>query len=286
MKKTASLLFLLFATITQLFSQAPKSSLLWAISGNDLQKPSYIFGTFHIMCKEDFSISPILKSKLRATKQFYGELKMDDPSMQQQLALKMAMKGQTMQSLLDAKEYKEVSDSFQRITGLPFMLFNNFKPFMTLSVLTIKSISCSDIVQPETEFVSLAKENKLPILGLETIDDEMHAIDKQPLDSQVNSLKQMILNFDSIKTETKKMIAVYNKRNIDSIYRFASGSGMDGNFERDFVITRNKNWMPVIKKAMKEKETFFAVGAGHLGGKEGLLNLLRTQGYKVTPVKF
>jgi uncharacterized protein YbaP (TraB family) len=56
--------------------------------------------------------------------------------------------------------------------------------------------------------------------------------------------------------------------------------------EKDLVITRNKNWMPLIKKAIAAKPTFFAVGAGHLGGKTGVINLLRTQGYKVTPVKF
>jgi uncharacterized protein YbaP (TraB family) len=88
MKRISSLFFLGFLGFSQLFAQAPKSSLLWKISGNGLQAPSYIFGTSHIMCKEDFTITPILKSSLRSTKQFYGELKMDDPTMQMQMMKK------------------------------------------------------------------------------------------------------------------------------------------------------------------------------------------------------
>ncbi len=286
MKRIAPLFFLLFTGISQLFAQAPKSSLLWEISGNGLANPSYIFGTFHIMCKADFSISDVLANKIRSSKQFYGELKMDDPTIQQQMAMKMMMKDQTIQSLMNKEDYRLVSDSFQKIVGMPFSLFNNFKPFMSLSLIAINSVSCEEKVQPETEFVKLATENKLPILGLETIDDELNAIDKQPLDSQVNSLKQMVLNFDSTKTAMKQMIAVYKGRNIDSIYQFISRSGDGGEFEKDLVTDRNKNWVLVIKKAMTEKASFFAVGAGHLGGQDGLLNLLRKQGYRVTPVKF
>jgi uncharacterized protein YbaP (TraB family) len=288
MKRIASLFFLVFLAVSQLFAQAPKSSLLWEISGNSLQKPSYIFGTMHLMCKEDFAISEILLNKFKSTQQLYCEVKIDEPGLQQQFALKMTLKDKTMQSFFTDADYKQVSDSFQKITGIPFAMFNKFKPFMTMGILTLKILPCTNKIQPETEFIQLAKANKLPLYGLETIDDEIMAIDKQPLDSQVNGLKQMLLHFDSIKTGMEKMIATYKRRNIDSLYSFITESSQKegNNFEKDIVITRNKNWMPVIAAAIKQKATFFAVGAGHMGGNEGILNLLRTQGYKVTPVKF
>ena len=54
-------------------------------------------------------------------------------------------------------------------------------------------------------------------------------------------------------------------------------NGADGDFEQELLIKRNLNWIPVITKAINQKSSFFAVGAGHLGGETGLLNLLKKE---------
>ena len=286
MKNTFCLLLLLLVSGYATNAQTGKTSLLWEINGNGLQQPSYIFGSFHIMCKADFQISTILAGKIRASKQFFGELDMSDPTLQQQMTTKMMLQGQTLQSLMGESEYTKVSAQFQQIAGLPLAMFNNFKPFMPLSVLVINSIPCKEKIQPETEFVNLAKKYQIPIRGLETVDEEINAIDKEPLDSQINSLKQSVLNFDSVKTVMLKMQAVYNLRNTDSLYSFMKSEGTGGDFETELLVKRNLKWIPVIKKAMAAKASFFVVGAGHLGGPEGVIRLLRKQGYKVTPVMY
>lgn len=287
MKKLITFLLLLTAGATQLFAQAPKSSLLWEISGNGLKTPSYLFGTFHIMCQSDFVISDALKNKIKNAKQFYGELKMDDfAGMQMEMAMKMIMKDKTIESMMTPAEFKQVSSSFQKITGMPFSLFNSMKPFMSQSLLAVKMIDCKEQIQPETEFAKIAGDQKIPIFGLEKMDDQLSAIDKIPLDSQVRDLKRMLLNFDSARRDMYKMIAVYKKRNIDSVYGFIAKDMSGSSFEKDLIIQRNKNWMPGITKAIADKQTFFAVGAGHLGGTNGLIRLLRKQGYKLTPVTY
>lgn len=263
------------------------SSLLWKISGKGLKEPSYIFGTFHMMCKSDFSITPILEETVRSTQQFYGELDMDDPTLQVTLMSNMRLKETSLQRLLGDEQFKIVSDSFHNITGMSLQMFNQFSPFMSLSLLTISSFTCQDRIQPETEFVNIAKKNALPILGLETVQDQVNAINSQPLDSQVVSLKKTILNYDSVKQVMNKMIAVYKENNIDRLYQFLQdNSDGNDNFERDMLVTRNVKWIPVIEKAIQEKPSFFAVGAGHLGGKQGVLNLLKEQGYTLTPVLY
>lgn len=287
MKKTVAFLFVLAAGISTLFAQAPRSSVLWEVSGKGLKAPSYVFGTIHMACKADFTISESLKNRIKNTKQFYGELKMDDlASMQMEMAKKMIMKDRTIESMVGAEDYKKMSEAFQNIVGMPFGLFNNFKPFMSMSMVSLKMITCNDNIQPETEFAKIAGDHKIPVLGLETVEDEMNAIDKTPLDSQVNDLKNILLNFDSSKLEMKKLIDLYKKRNIDHIYAYISSSMNGGSIEKNLIITRNRNWLPVIVKAMQAKPSFFAVGAGHLGGENGVLNLLRKQGYKLTPVTF
>ena len=62
-------------------------------------------------------------------------------------------------------------------------------------------------------------------------------------------------------------------------------TSMDADFENDLLVTRNQNWIPKIQQITKEKPTFFAVGAGHLGGKKGVIALLRDAGFTVKAVK-
>jgi uncharacterized protein YbaP (TraB family) len=269
------------------FAQKPASSLLWEIRGKGISQPSYLFGTFHLICKSDFQVSEALKSRLAATKQFYGELAMGDPNkIAMELGMKMLMPDHTLQSLLPAGEYEIVEKKFLEITGMPLALFNQFKPFMALSVVTQNSISCTDKIQPETEFVELAKANQLPILGLETLEDEINAINIEPIDSQITALKKIVTNFDSTKTVMAQLVNVYKQRNVDSLYRFMKEAGTDSDFEKELLSKRNHKWIPVIEKAIAEKPSFFAVGAGHLGGPEGVINLLRQRGYEVLPVMY
>ena len=282
-----SLLYLaLLVPFTGTAQKQPASSLLWKISGNGLKAPSYIFGTFHIMCKSDFTVSPKLEEKIRNVKQFYGELDMDDPGLQLSLMSKMRLQETSLSRLLGETDYKAVSDSFQQITGMSLQLFNQFSPFIPLSLLTINSIRCADKVQPETEFVKIAKDNQLPILGLETIDDQINAINQQPLDSQILAFKKTVLKYDSVQQMMMKMIDVYKQNNTDKIYRFVIDNGNTDDFETAMLITRNKNWIPVIKKAVAVNPSFFAVGAAHLGGKQGVIALLKKEGYTLTPVLY
>lgn len=286
MKKIFFLSAWILCSIQQLPAQDGPSSLLWEISGNGLSEPSYLFGTFHIMCRHDFRISDTLENRIKEVKQFFGELKLDDPALQTKLVSRLMMTGKTLQTMIPEAEYPLISKKFQEITGMPLLMLNNFKPFMSISLLALNSVSCKETVQPETEFVKLAEKYGIPVMGLETVDDQLTAIDQEPLDSQINSLKKTVLNFDSVKNVMNEMIAVYKLRNIDSLYRYMMQSGMSDDFQASLLDKRNQNWIPVIEASIKKEPSFFAVGAGHLGGREGVINLLRQKGYQLKPVMY
>ncbi len=287
MKRLIIILLIAITGIPKLGAQQKESSsLLWEISGNALSKPSYLFGTFHLMCATDFSIGKVLNEKLNSAEQFYGELDMSKPNWQNEMAMSLIMKDQTIEGLMGKMDFEKANKKFKEITGMDLNLLNNAKPFMSLSLLTLNSIPCSDKIQPETMFINIVNQRKTPVFGLETISDQMNAIDTQPLDSQINSLKKMIFNFDSVKTEMRKLIDVYQLKNVDSIYNYMKQNGADGEFEQELLIKRNQKWIPVITKAINQKSSFFAVGAGHLGGETGVLNLLKKEGYHLKAINY
>jgi len=271
---------------TSIIAQPSSSntSLLYQISVKGLDKPSYIFGTFHIMCPEDFTISPVLAQALTSTQQFYGELDMSNPNLQSQL-MNGLMSDKTLQAHYGDSLFSILNQQYQKITGIPLATLNTFQPFLSMSLLMINTPACATKVQPETELVKLAQANKLSIDGLETVEDQLKAIQYQTLELQYKQLQESIEKYDSVKTVFEQMTTVYKQRNIDVLYNFMKEKESDAVFETEMLTKRNQKWIPEMIKAMR-KPSFFAVGAAHLGGENGVLSLLRAQGFTVTPVSF
>ena len=187
---------------------------------------------------------------------------------------------------MDSSSFKKFDEEFKKITGISAIQLNHYKPFFLLSLLTLKAIPCGNFVQPESELMQIAKKNGKQISGLETIDEQMNAIDAEPLDAQITSLQKMVLNFDSTKTMMKEMIEVYKKNDAELLYNYVQKQGTDGLNEEVLLVDRNKNWIPKLKKIMSEKSSFIAVGGAHLGGKTGILALLSANGYSIKSVKY
>lgn len=285
-KRIGYCLALLLACYTGDAQPAKSSSLLWEIRGNGIERPSYIFGTFHLMCKGDFAVTGKLGDRISAASRFYGELKMDDPGMQMKMMKLMLMPERSVKSMIADSDYARVNTKFTSITGMPFTLVDHMKPFLAVSLLALKSTPCEDVVQPETEMMNYATEKKLPVFGLETVEEQLAAIDREPVDSQVADLVRTVLNFDSVKNASVQLLNVYKKRNIDTLYSFMKKTGISEDMELALLNERNRKWIPLIEKAMHEQPCFFAVGAGHLGGPEGVISLLRKRGYTVRPIPY
>lgn len=265
--------------------QSNNSSLLWEIRGNGLKSPSYIFGTFHILCPTDFSVSPTLSQTLKQTKQLYLEIDLSKPSVQLELMSMMRLNGTSLDKEI-GDDFDGISSKFKDITGTPLAAFKQFKPFMGLSLLTLATVPCKEKIQPETLLMTLAKEANMGIGGLETVADQVNAINAQPISEQIVDLKKMVNNFDSVKTQMQSLLRVYKLNHLDSIQHFMQSQQMTAQFEQDLLINRNKNWIPRIVEAANQSASFFAVGAAHLVGPQGVIALLKQKGYQLRPIKY
>lgn len=285
LQKKLLILSLLLANIS--FSQNVEQSLLWKISGKGLKEPSYVFGTFHMMCKDQFQITQPMEDALTSSKKYYGELDMDDPNMPENMMKFAKLKdGKTIDNYMDPKEFAALDKKYQTVTGMSLMLLKQYKPFLGMSFLILKTVPCTATVQPETELMHLAQKKQIEVLGLETIEQQMNLLNNEPIDSQLAAMRKMVNNFDSSKQVMQALTKLYLKKDVDALYQFMKETGVNDNFESTMLIKRNKNWIPKMKKAMKESPSFFAVGAGHLGGKTGVLALLRKKGYKLEPIQY
>ena len=262
-----------------------ENSLLWEISGNGLSKPSYLFGTIHMICKEDFFMPDVVKQKFESSQHVFLEMDMDDPKMQGKL-MKLAMlpAGENLKKLF-GNDYPMVDSFFKAKAGMGLAVFNQFKPMMVMSMLYLKMLPCTQTESYETTFMAMAKQQQKDIKGLETIEDQMQVFDNIPDSVEAANILKMIKDFDAQVKQFADMVAVYKEQNIQKLYTSVSSSPDLMEAQDDLLKKRNSNWIPVMEQTMKEGQSFFAVGAAHLGGDIGLIALLKKAGYKVKAVK-
>lgn len=266
-------------------AQNPDNSLLWKISGNGLSEPSYLFGTVHITC--DATLSPKVNAALDATRQLYLELDMDDPNMMKEMMGGMTMKdGVTMTSLLSTEDYKLVEDFIKSKTGMPLKMLDSYKPFLVSAMLMPAMLDCK-AQSIEQSLIDASKKQNEEIFGLETVQEQLDVFDAIPYKEQMEDLLASAKDdMANDRAEYNKMMELYNAQKLNELMAFMKSSkNKTASHDDVLLINRNKNWIPRIEKIAKEKPTLFGVGAGHLGGENGVIMLLRKKGYKVEAVK-
>ncbi|MFM1998059.1 MAG: hypothetical protein RL204_6 [Bacteroidota bacterium] len=288
MKKLVALGIALVATLFSFNanSQVPtEKALLWKISGNGLSTPSYLYGTFHLLCEADLQFSDSLKKTVASCKSIYLELDMDDPALPGQMASGMAMKdGHTMKEYMSDSVYKATSRALETIVGIPLDAVSNYKPMLLLSMVYPSALECQP-GSPEMEFVKLAQANKVSLNGLESIQDQLDIFDKMPYQMQATELSKYVLDMNLMKSETNEMLNLYRQKDIAGLGDYIKKTEyVTGDLEDIMLGNRNKNWIPKIIDTSKKESTFYAVGAGHLSGENGVINLLRKAGFTVTPI--
>lgn len=271
-------------TENHLLPETEPKSLLWSVSGNGLRSPSYIYGTIHMICPDDFSLSTTIQEKVDAAKAIYLELDMDDPTMMMKMANLSIMKNHALKDLLSEKDYIILSTYVKDSIGLPMMLFNNMKPLLLMSALYTKVVPCVTPKSYEQEFMQLAKQQHKEIKGLENIEDQMGVFDQIPDSAEAQMLVEMITTMPKQRAEFAKMVIDYKHQDLDALAAKINETPEWKGFEDVMLTNRNKNWIPVMKAAMQLGTQFFAVGAGHLPGETGIIALLRNAGYTVEPV--
>ena len=246
-----------------------------------------IFGSFHLLCKNDIHFSEQLLKALKESEEVYFELNLDDPSVLLGGLLLMNMKqGKKLKDLYSPEEYSKVVQFFKDSLHTSMLLFEGMKPAFLESMLYPKMMPCSNISGVEEELMLVAKKEKKKIEGLETIAFQASVFDSIPYAEQAKELLQTIDSLNSFKKLFDTMTSVYKSQQLDEIEKMFSKTefGMEEN--RDLLLNnRNKEWVKQLKLIMKKQSVFVAVGAGHLVGDLGLINLLKKEGYLLRPLR-
>lgn len=270
-----------------------EKSVFWKISGNGLKKPSYLYGTIHLIPKDEFKIPAVVTNALEDSKRVAFEIDMKEMTnirTQMSLITKSFMAGgKTLKDLLSPEDYALVKSKMEE-KGLPAGMFERMKP-MFLSTLFSngdESGAAPDnggMTSVEMELYRVSRRQKLESTGLETAAYQMSIFDSIPYEAQAKMLVDGLRDTGSDSdgsSELDTMLQMYRDQDITAMQSMISDVQYGMSKYEDILLNqRNRNWIPVMNRLMREKPTIFAVGAGHLGGAGGVVALLRKEGYRV-----
>lgn len=269
-----------------------ENTLLWKISGNGLEKPSYLFGTIHMLCKDDAGISENLKNSIVNADEVYLEIDLDNMLEMLTVMSKMKMKGDTtLQDLLSKEDYEKVKNYFEGASSLfPFSMLETYKPILAASLLEQSSLPCDKNTAMEQEIMAVAKKYNKKIKGLETMGYQAEVLDAIPYKMQAEQLVMYIDNAskgkDSTSTELSEMLQAYREQDLKKLEQLMmkEEAGVSA-YAEVLLYKRNRNWIEKLKEILPGHSLLIAVGAGHLPGEKGVINLLRKAGFTVSPVE-
>lgn len=290
-------LLIMLSCISQ--SKIETDSLLWKISGNDLEVPSYLFGTHHLVPITFLDSVPGLNTAFEDTEQIVGELDMSNMAeMQMKILGESTMPDDVTYDLLLSENDKALLDStLKNLIGAGLNQFGALKPALIANIISITLYrqfypSLSGGISMDQHFQEESLKRMMPVIGLESTEDQIHALlNSQSLERQAEMLMCMVKNPDLLKEKMDEVQIAYHAHDINALFELSEKKLPDdpcpSTEEETNAMNKNRNekWLEKLPAIIADKPSFIAVGCLHLPGEVGLIEGLRELGYSVEPVR-
>ncbi len=279
--KTATLVL----SITFLSPGIQAKSCLWKATSK--KGMLYIQGSVHLLKSNDYPLPPAIETAYTDSDILILEADMKamlDPETQKMIMAKALLKGdQTLESILQPEVYAQLSTKLAD-AGLPSPVIQKFKPWfatMTLMLTKMQAMGFDPKLGLDQYFYGKAVSDQKPVVGLETVKFQIDLFDALAESNQNDYTKRALDELGLIETILDQLMLAWKKGDIEGLGKLMLKSFEDyPDLHERFVIERNKNWIKIINsRASKKKTHMIVVGAAHLPGKEGLLELLKEKGY-------
>lgn len=269
---------------------AQYQSLCWRISGNGLKHPAYLYGTMHAPDQRVFNFGDKTNKAFAESKAYAMELdpeKMLSPSTLTQMIMSGDYK---ISKLIPDSDFYFVDSIVRLSTGMGMALFNKVEPIIVSAILDEYSmgITQTDTANKKDEmdlyFYKMAKKDKKKVIGIETVDEQLSALHTLSYEEQADLLIQSVEEVKKgEKSSNMDLMKYYIAQDLDSILAMSDEQQMPPKLFKAMITDRNIRMADRIAVFIHERPTFIAVGALHLPGPGGVIDLLRKKGYTVEP---
>jgi uncharacterized protein len=265
--------------------------LVWALQGSSNRV--YLAGSVHLLRQSD-SVLPAPFDRAYADADILVmELDLDD--LDPVSAAKWMMErgtyagGMTLREAIGEPAHARVAAAANEL-GLPIEGVQQFEPWavaLTLAEMAYARLGFDPNSGVERQLERRAHRDGKEIRGLETVEEQLGFLDALPAAEQKRFLEQTVLELGDIEKETAILLAAWRNGDAEGLASMLSDEyEAFPSLYRALVLERNRRWLPHIEKLLREKKDYLVVvGALHLVGDGGLLDLARARGLKATRVR-
>ena len=293
---------ILLATLVALFTFSTNAQLLWKVSGNGLNKPSYLFGTCHVATVKMTDSIPGFNDALTNCDAVYGEIEKGDIAGAQQamMAAIMAPADSTLSKVIDQASLAKADSVFRATTQdmVSISQLETLKPAYVSTQLALIMIMQSFPGFNPMEQIDFAIQGKASQLGkelggFETTEYQLNILYGKPISEQAESLVRTLAKLESAKASGIALAEAYKRQDLNGVFNCIIKEQNDSDEPEwkkqrsidELIYNRNAAWAKKLQELMPEKSLLVVVGAGHLPGERGLIDLLQKAGYTVEPMK-
>ena len=275
---TFCLTFIVFSGFAQ--------SLLWRVSGPDIQSPSYIYGTIHIQDSRVFAFDSTVWRCFNSCEALAVEVLLDQLDYSVVREQMLLPNGQSIAKMLSKEDFAILDSLCKAKMGVGAIFLSNMKPFFLSSALQQADLPKEEPLALDLFFLQQARNRGMYCYGLEEYMDQIKATDAISIDDQLKILRQTLHETADVAASFDSLVLAYLAFDMTMISQMLTDSTLPDNFDKVLVEKRNKTMYKGFRKLAKKQRVFCAVGAAHLPGDKGLIGLLRKKGYTVEPVTF
>lgn len=275
-------------------------AVLWRIE-RDGKPASHLFGTIHLTDERVTKLSKAVRSAIAGSRVVALEVADISPVATMEAIgdasqLVLLEEGQRLDKMISAEAYAEVEDKLDE-ADVPSATAYMLKPWVVSMILAVDQCERDraatgkpvlDMVISET-----AQKQKIPVIGLETMQSQLEAAAAVPMDEQIQILRASLVHANRANDLRETVLRLYLERKLGAVMPlqlFAAASpgqvsdDLKG-FREELITKRNRNMRTRALPLLAEGGAFIAVGAMHLIGEDGLVKLFRDAGYKVVAVE-
>ncbi len=268
------------------WGQAPAPGLLWKVSGHGLERPSFVVGTVHSRDARAYGQVPQLLAIIQGQDAVAGELDLTaGPATSRVMAEAILMPpGTELADLLPSAKLKRVRKAMDAELGPMALLAGRMKPFFVAAFLGEKSMGADSALVLDHYLQVKAKELGKSVVGVETVEEQIAAVDRIPLQEQADMLYQLVRK-DVDGKDLDRLLQAYAAQDLGRLAELVAKGVPSGAMGRQLLLDRNGLMAARMDSLLQAGSTYlFAFGAAHLPGGQGVLELLRGQGYSVEAV--
>lgn len=277
---------LLISALTQ-SAQSFGQSSVW-VATKDSQSV-YLGGTVHLLRPSDYPLPTPFETAYEASEQLYFETDiagLSDMSVQARLLQELTYKGdQSLRTVLDDDTYQALSDHLNTV-GMPIQMLEKFKPGLLVSTLQVIEFQKLGFTPQGVDayFNTKAMGEGKALGELEPIDAQIGYIAEMGIGNESEFIRLSLEELDEMEASMSQMLSAWRSGDDELLDTLFVNDMKEGHPELydSLLVQRNLNWMPIIESMFSDSDTeFVLVGAAHLVGEDGLLNMLRKKGYEV-----